>query len=166
MKKILAVIITALTVALTTALSGCSAALSEEEYFDKLMENYSAYGSNIVLISTGFGELTNDPSADTDWSEFETAIAEAKSSLEKIEKLSPPPIYSAQHRDICEKMQAEKDWCDAAEQIINDRGFTDDSENSLVAAGNESKFHTTILNLVIQMRKDGVGDSTISKYNQ
>lgn len=131
MKKKLAVII----MAFIMMISGCSMALSQGEYYNRFSENYKAYNKNLLSLSAKLG---------------------ARDSLDAIEKLSPPPIYSAQHRNICEDIQSEREWCEAVAKVAEDRELTDDMLQEITDAAYSSQFHTSVFNLIMQMKKDGV----------
>ncbi len=152
MKKILAVILATAIM----AFSGCSTALSEKEYYDRFMESYKTYNSQVIAVAADIASLSLG--SDLDWDDFKDSLDNVRSSLESIEKLSPPAIYSAQHREICEKMKPEKDWCGAVEQIIRDGGISEDSLSKMETAAVESEFHSVVLYLVKQMRNDGLGE--------
>lgn len=151
MRKKLAVIL----MAFIMMISGCSMALSESEYYNRFSENYKAYNKNLLLLSAKLGDAESDPGS-VDWDSFESDLKGARDSLDAIEKLSPPPIYSAQHRNICEDMQAEREWCDEVEKAAEDRELTDDMLQKITDAANSSQFHTSVFNLIKQMKKDGV----------
>ena len=121
MKKKLAVII----MAFIMMISGCSMALSQGEYYNRFSENYKAYNKNLLSLSAKLGDAESDPGS-VDWDSFESDLKGARDSLDAIEKLSPPPIYSAQHRNICEDIQSEREWCEAVAKVAEDRELTDD----------------------------------------
>ena len=89
MKKKLAVII----MAFIMMISGCSMALSQGEYYNRFSENYKAYNKNLLSLSAKLGDAESDPGS-VDWDSFESNLKGARDSLDAIEKLSPPPIYS------------------------------------------------------------------------
>ena len=146
MKKKLAVII----MAFIMMISGCSMALSQGEYYNRFSENYKAYNKNLLSLSA-----ESDPGS-VDWDSFESDLKGARDSLDAIEKLSPPPIYSAQHRNICEDIQSEREWCEAVAKVAEDRELTDDMLQEITDAAYSSQFHTSVFNLIMQMKKDGV----------
>ena len=139
MKKKLAVII----MAFIMMISGCSMALSQGEYY------------NLLSLSAKLGDAESDPGS-VDWDSFESNLKGARDSLDAIEKLSPPPIYSAQHRNICEDIQSEREWCEAVAKVAEDRELTDDMLQEITDAAYSSQFHTSVFNLIMQMKKDGV----------
>lgn len=151
MKKRLAVII----MLLTMMFSGCSAALSEEEYYSRFVENYSAYNQKIMSLSVQCGELGSGYDG-YDWDSFEDDLKSARESLDAIEKMSPPETYSALHRDVCEKMQAEREWCDAAAKVAEDKELSDENAKRITDAANASQFHSAVFSLIKQMKDDGV----------
>lgn len=156
MKKKLAVII----MAFIMMISGCSMALSQGEYYNRFSENYKAYNKNLLSLSAKLGDAElgdaeSDPGS-VDWDSFESDLKGARDSLDAIEKLSPPPIYSAQHRNICEDIQSEREWCEAVAKVAEDRELTDDMLQEITDAAYSSQFHTSVFNLIMQMKKDGV----------
>lgn len=151
MKKKLAVII----MAFIMMISGCSMALSQGEYYNRFSENYKAYNKNLLSLSAKLGDAESDPGS-VDWDSFESNLKGARDSLDAIEKLSPPPIYSAQHRNICEDIQSEREWCEAIAKVAEDRELTDDMLQEITDAAYSSQFHTSVFNLIMQMKKDGV----------
>lgn len=152
MKKILAVI----SAALVMMISGCSMALSEDQYYDRFRENYSAYIKRVTSISMKLMEIEYG-SGECDWEELDADLKTARDSLDAIEKLSPPPIYSVQHQNLCEEMKAEKVWCDAVAKVAEDKEMNDDNLKGVTDAGNASNFNSVAIRLITQMRRDGVG---------
>ncbi len=152
MKKILAVIATALVM----MISGCSMALSENQYYDRFRENYSVYVQRVTSISMKLMEIEYG-SGECDWDDLDADLKTARDSLDAIEKLSPPPIYSAQHQNLCEEMKAEKVWCDAVAKVAEDKEMNDDNLKGVTDAGNASNFNSVAIRLITQMKRDGVG---------
>ena len=152
MKKILAVI----AAALVMMISGCSMALSENQYYDRFRENYSVYVQRVTSISMKLMEIEYG-SGECDWDDLDADLKTARDSLDAIEKLSPPPIYSAQHQNLCEEMKAEKVWCDAVAKVAEDKEMNDDNLKGVTDAGNASNFNSVAIRLITQMKRDGVG---------
>lgn len=152
MKKILAVI----AAALVMMISGCSMALSEDQYYDRFRENYSVYVQRVTSISMKLMEIEYG-SGECDWDDLDADLKTARDSLDAIEKLSPPPIYSAQHQNLCEEMKAEKVWCDAVAKVAEDKEMNDDNLKGVTDAGNASNFNSVAIRLITQMKRDGVG---------
>ena len=158
MKKKLAVII----MAFIMMISGCSMALSQGEYYNRFSENYKAYNKNLLSLSAKLGDAESDPGS-VDWDSFESDLKGARDSLDAIPvfallacTIRPPPIYSAQHRNICEDIQSEREWCEAVAKVAEDRELTDDMLQEITDAAYSSQFHTSVFNLIMQMKKDGV----------
>ena len=119
-------------------------------------ENYSVYVQRVTSISMKLMEIEYG-SGECDWDDLDADLKTARDSLDAIEKLSPPPIYSAQHQNLCEEMKAEKVWCDAVAKVAEDKEMNDDNLKGVTDAGNASNFNSVAIRLITQMKRDGVG---------
>ncbi|MBD9061601.1 MAG: hypothetical protein EGR45_06220 [Ruminococcaceae bacterium] len=152
MKKILAVILAALTI----MVSGCSGALSEQEYCDRFFDSYCSFLTDVRVISSEFSKIQDGDSVDCDWDKVKTSAMSARSSLEAIEKLTPPEKYSAQHSEMIEKISGNKNWCDIAAQVADDRSATEEKLDELRDSVFEKSFNSAAVALIIQMKEDGL----------
>lgn len=126
MKKILAVILTALML----VVSGCSGEMTEEKYYDKLTDNIQEY----LALSDDVSAQSELGSA-SDPSQLKAALDLAEKPLDAILALDPPESLSEKHQALCDGVELQKQWIAAIRAAIED-GWSIESTMAVEAAKN------------------------------
>lgn len=150
MKRILAVLLTAVLLTLT----GCSGELTAEEYRASLSECVQAYSRQQIRIAVEIAK-----GEETDWDTLKTYVSDGRAALDETSQLNPPVEYSGQHKAICEAMSPEKLWLDAIEKVADNGGFTDELVQEVLLHVSDSEYYDYVIATLKRMRDDGVSST-------